>query len=85
MSGFAGPANAPYKVRMLIWRPPTPEQSTGVVVAEPTHRGGGALICQFARYGIGQRPTAAMRRLGDNDARGLFGRVGGRQMSMRTL
>jgi hypothetical protein len=55
VSGFAGPTNAPYKVRMLIWRPPTPEQSTRIVVAEPTHRGGGALICQFARYGIGQR------------------------------
>ena len=44
VSGFAGPNNAPYKVRMLIWRPPTPEQSSRIVVAEPTHRGGGALI-----------------------------------------
>jgi hypothetical protein len=60
VSGFAGPDNAPYKVRMLIWRPPTPEQSSRVVLGEPTHRGGGALVCQFSRYGIGQQGHICM-------------------------
>ncbi len=55
VSGTAGPAAAAYKVRMLVWRPAKPEKFSGVVVYEPTHQGGNALICQFARYGILQR------------------------------
>ena len=55
VSGFAGPTGATYKVRMLVWRPAKPEKFSGVVVYEPTHQGGNALICQFARYGIYQR------------------------------
>jgi len=55
VSGAAGPTGATYKVRMLVWRPAKPEKFSGVVVYEPTHQGGNALICQFARYGIYQR------------------------------
>jgi hypothetical protein len=55
VSGSAGPTGASYKVRMLVWRPAKPEKFSGVVVYEPTHQGGNALICQFARYGIYQR------------------------------
>jgi hypothetical protein len=55
LSGSAGPAGATYKVRMLVWRPARPQKFSGVVVYEPTHQGGNALICQFARYGILQR------------------------------
>jgi hypothetical protein len=55
VSGSAGPTGATYKVRMLVWRPAKPEKFSGVVVYEPTHQGGNALICQFARYGIYQR------------------------------
>ena len=55
VSGIAGPAGATYKVRMLVWRPSKPQKFSGVVVYEPTHQGGNALICQFARYGILQR------------------------------
>lgn len=55
VSGTAGPKNAPYTVRMIVRAPSNPSDSSGVVVYEPTHRGGNDLICQFARYGIGQR------------------------------
>jgi len=55
VSGNAGPTGATYKVRMMVWRPAKPEKFSGVVVYEPTHQGGNALICQFARYGIYQR------------------------------
>ncbi len=58
ISGMA--AGAPYKTRLLIRRPKTPEKFSGVVLAEPTHRGGNGLICQYARYGIGQRGHACM-------------------------
>jgi hypothetical protein len=60
VSGTAGPAGATYKVRMLIWRPANPQKFSGVVVYEPTHQGGNALICQFARYGILQRGHACV-------------------------
>ena len=55
VSGNAGPTDATYKVRMLVWRPAKPEKFSGTVVYEPTHQGGNALICQYARYGIYQR------------------------------
>src|SRR5262245_61009143 len=50
VSGFA--AGTPYKVRVLVRRPSKPNKFSGIVVYEPTHRGGNALIFQFARYGI---------------------------------
>jgi hypothetical protein len=50
VSGFA--AGAPYKVRVLVRRPDKPHKFSGTVVYEPTHRGGNALIFQFARFGI---------------------------------
>jgi hypothetical protein len=55
VSGTAGPANASYKVRLLVRRPANPAAFSGMVLGEPTHRGGNALICQFARFGIGKR------------------------------
>ncbi|HEX2197495.1 MAG TPA: alpha/beta hydrolase domain-containing protein, partial [Burkholderiales bacterium] len=54
VSGSTG-GGASYKVRMVVWRPANPSKFSGVVVYEPTHQGGNALICQFARYGIAQR------------------------------
>jgi hypothetical protein len=60
VSGFAGPTHQPYKVRMMIWRPPTPQESTHIVLGDPTHRGGAGLVCQFSRYGIGQRRHICM-------------------------
>ena len=58
VSGTA--AGAPYRTRILIRKPQNPQRFSGRVVGEPTHRGGNALICQFARYGIGQRGHACM-------------------------
>jgi hypothetical protein len=58
VSGMA--AGASYKVRMLIRKPKNPNQFSGMVVGEPTHRGGNTLICQYARFGIGHRGHACM-------------------------
>jgi hypothetical protein len=58
VSGTA--AGAPYKTRILIRKPSKSRDFSGFVVGEPTHRGGNALICQFARYGIGKRGHACM-------------------------
>jgi hypothetical protein len=58
VSGMA--AGAAYKTRILIRKPRNPQKSSGMVVGEPTHRGGNALICQYARFGIGQRGHACM-------------------------
>ncbi len=55
VSGTAGPANASFKVRLLVRRPANPAKFSGMVLGEPTHRGGNALICQYARFGIGKR------------------------------
>src|SRR5919109_2878361 len=69
VSGVA--AGAPYKTRILIRKPPTPQQFSGMMVGEPTHRGGNALICQYARFGIGKRGhgcvTVAARRINLNN------------------
>jgi len=59
-SGTAGPSNAPYKVRVVVFRPRLSKRFEGTVVYEPTHRGGNALIFQFARYGILQRGYAGV-------------------------
>src|SRR5581483_3028458 len=58
VSGIA--AGVAYKTRILIRKPPLAKFS-GVLVAEPTHRGGNGLICQFARYGIAQRGHACVQ------------------------
>ena len=58
VSGFA--AGTPYKVRVVVRRPSKPNKFSGIVVYEPTHRGGNALIFQFARYGILQRGHAGV-------------------------
>jgi hypothetical protein len=55
VSGTVGPANASFKVRLLVRRPANPAKFSGMVLGEPTHRGGNALICQYARFGIGKR------------------------------
>jgi len=60
VSGTAGPTGATYKVRVLVRRPADPAKFSGVVVYEPTHQGGNALICQFARYGIAHRGHACV-------------------------
>jgi Alpha/beta hydrolase domain len=53
---ISGIANGnPYKTRIVVRRPPKVKKFSGIVVAEPMHRGGNALICQFARFGIGKR------------------------------
>src|SRR5258705_317128 len=52
VSGIA--AGQPYKTRLLLRKPPNPNRFSGVLVGEPTHRGGNGLICQFARFGIVQ-------------------------------
>jgi hypothetical protein len=69
VSGTA--AGQPYKTRILIRKPATPQQFSGMMVGEPTHRGGNALICQFARFGIGKRGhgcvTVAARRINLNN------------------
>jgi hypothetical protein len=58
VSGTA--AGTPYRTRILIRKPKRPQEFSGVVVGEPTHRGGNALICQYARFGIAQRGHACM-------------------------
>jgi hypothetical protein len=58
ISGTA--AGQPYKTRILIRKPRKSKDFSGFVVGEPTHRGGNALICQFARYGIGKRGHGCM-------------------------
>jgi hypothetical protein len=58
VSGTA--AGVAYKTRILIRKPPL-DKFSGVLVAEPTHRGGNGLICQFARYGIAQRGHACVQ------------------------
>ena len=58
VSGMA--AGASYKVRVLIRKPSNPNMFSGMVVGEPTHRGGNMLICQYARFGIGHRGHACM-------------------------
>jgi hypothetical protein len=60
VSGTAGPSGASYKVRMLVWKPRNPKKFSGIVAYEPTHQGGNALICQFARFGIGQKGHACV-------------------------
>jgi len=58
VSGTA--AGAPYKTRILIRKPKHPNEFSGMLVGEPTHRGGNTLICQYARFGIGQRGHACL-------------------------
>ncbi|MBF9135519.1 hypothetical protein I0C86_42490 [Plantactinospora sp. S1510] len=53
VSGIAN--GAPYKTRILVRHPAKARKFSGEVVAEPLHRGGNALTCQFAHYGIAQR------------------------------
>lgn len=53
VSGLA--CSAAYRTRIVIRRPSDMSKFSGVVVAEPLHRGGNALIMNFARYGILQR------------------------------
>lgn len=55
VSGTAGPDDRSYEVRVLVRAPANPKKASGHVIYEPMHRGGNDLICQYARYGIGQR------------------------------
>ncbi|UUX95002.1 VCBS repeat-containing protein [Aquabacterium sp. J223] len=47
--------SVPYKTRIVVRRPADPARFSGVVVAEPLHRGGNALIFNFSRFGLMQR------------------------------
>nr|WP_239522016.1 alpha/beta hydrolase domain-containing protein [Geodermatophilus sabuli] len=58
VSGTA--AGQPYETRVLVRRPAKARDFSGQVIAEPMHRGGNALICQFARYGIAQNGHACL-------------------------
>jgi len=50
VSGIAD--GSPYETRVVIRRPALPEKFSGLVVAEPMHFSGAALICQYAQLGI---------------------------------
>jgi hypothetical protein len=50
VSGVA--AGAPYATRVVVRRPAKAQKFSGLVVAEPMHFSGHALICQYARLGI---------------------------------
>lgn len=50
LSGIAD--GAPYATRVVVRRPAKAQKFSGLVVAEPMHFSGHALICQYARLGI---------------------------------
>lgn len=50
VSGVA--AGSPYQTRIVVRRPALAEKFSGLVVAEPMHFSGAALICQYAQLGI---------------------------------
>lgn len=50
VSGIAD--GSPYQTRIVIRRPALPQKFSGLVVAEPMHFSGAALICQYAQLGI---------------------------------
>jgi len=58
VSGIA--AGSPYETRIVIRRPARPEKFSGLVVAEPMHFSGAALICQYAQLGIATSGDACL-------------------------
>lgn len=51
---------APYATRIVVRRPADPQKFSGLVVVEPMHFSGAALICQYARYGIATSGDACL-------------------------
>lgn len=58
VSGVAD--GSPYTTRIVVRRPADPKKFSGLVVAEPMHFSGAALICQYARYGIATNGDACL-------------------------
>jgi hypothetical protein len=58
VSGVA--AGSPYETRIVVRRPAVPQKFSGLVVAEPMHFSGAALICQYAQLGIAESGDACL-------------------------
>lgn len=58
VSGIAD--GSPYETRIVVRRPARPEKFSGLVVAEPMHFSGAALICQYAQLGIAESRDACL-------------------------
>lgn len=51
---------SPYETRIVVRRPAHPHTFSGLVVAEPMHFSGAALICQYAQLGIAMSRDACL-------------------------
>lgn len=58
VSGIAD--GSPYKTRIVVRRPANPREFSRLVVAEPMHFSGFALICQYAQLGIAMSGDACL-------------------------
>jgi Alpha/beta hydrolase domain len=58
VSGVAD--GSPYATRIVVRRPAVPQKFSGLVVAEPMHFSGSALICQYAQLGIAMSGDACL-------------------------
>jgi hypothetical protein len=58
VSGVAD--GAPYQTRIVVRRPALAQKFSGLVVAEPMHFSGAALICQYAQLGIAMNGDACL-------------------------
>jgi len=58
VSGVAD--GSPYVTRIVVRRPANPQKFSGLVVAEPMHFSGSALICQYAQLGIASDGDACL-------------------------
>jgi hypothetical protein len=58
VSGVAD--GSPYATRIVVRRPASPRRFSGLVVAEPMHFSGAALICQYAQLGIAESGDACL-------------------------
>jgi hypothetical protein len=58
VSGIA--EGSPYETRIVVRRPAVPQKFSGLVVAEPMHFSGAALICQYAQLGIAESGDACL-------------------------
>jgi hypothetical protein len=58
VSGVAD--GSPYQTRIVVRHPANPAKFSGLVVAEPMHFSGAALICQYAQLGIAMSGDACL-------------------------
>lgn len=58
VSGIAD--GTPYKTRIVVRRPAFPQRFSGLVLAEPMHSSGFALVCQYAQLGIAKSGDACL-------------------------